>query len=66
MFGISLDQIETHTLRKFHVGRAKGGLVICLKSLLRFLQGVDGEKERKTAITGIKGPVSAEVNKRGP
>lgn len=40
VFGMSLSQIETQTLSKFHLGRAKDGLVICLKSLLHFLQSV--------------------------
>lgn len=36
--GMTLGQIETQTLSKFHLGHAKDGLVICLKSLFRLLQ----------------------------
>lgn len=39
--GLSLDQIENVGQRKFHLRRAKDGLVICLKSLLHFLQAAD-------------------------
>lgn len=43
--GLSLDRIEKEGRRKFHLRRAKDGLVICLKSLLHFLQSADTEND---------------------
>jgi hypothetical protein len=37
-FEIGHEQFEARDQSKLHLGRAKDGLVVCLKSLLRFLQ----------------------------